>query len=118
MNNLVYTTLLNTGKGPNNRYVFCHKNGKPYRDVRVSLDKAARKAKIERVRFHDLRHTFASQLVMAGVGLKAVQELLGHKTIDMTLRYAHLSPDHKRAAVEVLATRMDTKIQVCLNRKS
>jgi len=56
---------------------------------------------------------------MAGVDLKAVQELLGHKTIDMTPRYAHLSPDHKRAAVEVLARRMDiymdTKIQAWLN---
>jgi len=55
---------------------------------------------------------------MAGVDLKTIQELLGHKTIDMTLRYAHLSPGHKRAAVEVLGKRMDTKIQACLNRKS
>ena len=108
MNNLVYTTLLSTRKKPNSRYVFCHKNGRPYRDVRASLDKAARKARIERVRFHDLRHTFASQLVMAGIDLKTIQELLGHKTIEMTLRYAHLSPDHKRAAVEVLGKRIDT----------
>ena len=49
MNNLLYTTLLSIRKGPNSRYVFCHKNGKPYRDVRVSLDKAARKARIEAV---------------------------------------------------------------------
>jgi len=49
MNNLVYTTLLSTRKGSNSRYVFCHKNGRPYRDVRASLDKAARKARIEAV---------------------------------------------------------------------
>ncbi|MBI5508385.1 MAG: tyrosine-type recombinase/integrase [Deltaproteobacteria bacterium] len=47
-------------------------------------------------------HTFASHLVMRGVTLKAVQELLGHASIDMTMRYAHLSPDVRRSAVDVL----------------
>jgi site-specific recombinase XerD len=49
-----------------------------------------------------LRHTFASHLVMRGVALKAVQELLGHATIDMTIRYAHLSADVKREAAQLL----------------
>ena len=57
-------------------------------------------AKIENFRWHDRRHTFASRLVMAGVDIRTVQELLGHKSILMTMRYAHLSPDHKLAAVE------------------
>jgi integrase len=52
--------------------------------------------------FHDLRHTFASRLVMAGVDLPTVKELLGHKDISMTMRYAHLSSDHKQAAVKKL----------------
>ena len=54
---------------------------------------------------HILRHTFTSRLVMAGVDLRTVQELMGHKTIDMTMRYSHLSPDHKRAAMETLEQR-------------
>jgi integrase len=52
--------------------------------------------------WHTLRHTFASHLVARGVPLKAVQELLGHATIEMTMRYAHLSPDVKKDAMRVL----------------
>jgi hypothetical protein len=49
-----------------------------------------------------LRHTFASRLVMAGVDIRTVAELMGHKTIQMTMRYAHLAPEHNLAAVESL----------------
>jgi integrase len=52
--------------------------------------------------FHDTRHTFARGLVMAGVDLRTVQELLGHKNITMTLRYSHLSPTHRAKAVAIL----------------
>ena len=56
-------------------------------------------AKIEGTTWHTLRHTFASRAVMAGVDIRTVQELMGHSTITMTMRYAHLSPAHLRAAV-------------------
>ena len=52
---------------------------------------------------HDLRHTFASHLAMQGESFKAIQELMGHASIEMTMRYAHLSPSVKRDAV----TRLD-----------
>jgi integrase len=60
---------------------------------------------VREIRFHDLRHTFASSLAMAGVDLMVIKELMRHKSYQMTLRYAHLHPDHLRGATDVLAGR-------------
>jgi len=72
------------------------------RAVRRSFTTALRKAGIRNAVFHTLRHTFASHLVMAGADLTTVKELLGHKSLTMTMRYSHLSPSHKLSAVKLL----------------
>jgi integrase len=108
MNEVVKATLIKVRKHPISPYVFCREDGKPYYNLRKSFFTALKKSDIVDFRFHDLRHTFASQLVMSGVDLNTVRELLGHKSLAMTLRYAHLSPNHKKRAVDVLAKQLDT----------
>jgi len=108
MNDIVYRVLLDIGKKADSPWVFCKKNGERYGNVRKAFEGARKRAGIVDFRFHDLRHTFASHLVMAGVDLRTVQELLGHKSFEMTLRYAHLSPDHKKRALDILDERMVT----------
>ncbi len=84
-------------------YVFYDPNtGKPYQAVKRSFQTALKRVKIQDFHFHDLRHTFASHLVMSGVDLTTVKELLGHKTLTMTLRYSHLAPAHKVKAIDML----------------
>lgn len=74
-------------------------------NIYTSWTNLLRAAEIQDFRFHDLRHTFASNLVMAGVDLYTVKELMGHSTVQMTESYAHLAPEHKANAVERLVTR-------------
>jgi integrase len=86
--------------------------GNPYQDVKRSFKTALRKAKIRDFHFHDLRHTFASHLVMSGVDITTVKELLGHKTLTMTLRYSHLAPSHKVKAVDILDNTLNGKVSL------
>lgn len=74
--------------------------GGPLTDIKKGFNAVVDAAKIRNFSFHDLRHTFASRLVMAGVDINTVRELMTHSDIKMTLVYAHLSPDHKAAALE------------------
>jgi len=106
LNDVVYRSLLAIRRAPDSPWVFCKKNGEWYGNVRKAFKGAKKRAGIVDFRFHDLRHTFASHLVMAGVDLKTIQELLGHKSFEMTLRYAHLSPEHKKAALDILCKRL------------
>ena len=99
-------------------YVFANpKTGKAYDNLKRSWQSALRKSHILDFHFHDLRHTFASWLVMKGVDLTTVKELLGHKDIKMTLRYSHLSKPHVRNAVENLCYSfvIDEEIEKCNN---
>ena len=71
--------------------------------MKSKFPKAVKKAGID-----DLRHTFASHLVMSGVDIKSVQELLGHASLTMTMKYAHLAPDHRLRAIKTLDCTLQT----------
>jgi len=79
--------------------VFLNRNGAPPCSFRTAFEGAVRKALIPDFTLHDLRHTFASQPVMSAVDLATVQNVMGHKHGNLTLRYSHLSSEHKRSAV-------------------
>ncbi len=104
-------------------YVCPGAEGERARDWRRWFEEAAHSGGIENFHWHDLRHTFASRLVMAGVDLRSVQELLGHKTIAMTVRYSHLAPTHLQEAIERLTakptdTTTDTKHSEAMTKAS
>ncbi len=86
---------------PNDR-VFPADEGGRLNNVKKSWAGILERANISDFRWHDMRHDFASQLVMKGVPLNTVRELCGHASMDTTLRYAHLAPDHKQDAVALL----------------
>ncbi len=85
-------------------YVFCDDQGKARRIEVVSrtFTKVVSRIGIEHITFHGLRHTFASWAVMNGVDLPTLQKILGHASIQTTMRYAHLAPEHLRGAVSFL----------------
>ena len=83
----------------NTSLVFTTESGAKLKTVRRPWLRLLKLAEIENFRWHDMRHHFASWLVMGGVDLNTVRELLGHTDIKMTLRYAHLAPEHNAKAV-------------------
>ncbi len=84
-------------------YVFSNREGKSYTDIREPLNDAALRAGISgSVKLHQLRHAFCSHALMSGIDPRTVQKWMGHKDLKTTLRYAHVSPDHEKAAIERL----------------
>ncbi len=87
----------------NGVYVFAEADGEPPWDFTHTFAASVKRAGIHDLHLHDLRPTFASRLAMAGVDPLTIQQLGGWKTLQMVQRYAHLSPDHKRQAIERLS---------------
>jgi integrase len=108
INEMLYDTLSNLPRNIGG-YVFANpKTGKRYDNLKRSWHTALRKSHILDFHFHDLRHTFASWLVMKGADIATVRDLMGHKDIKMTLRYSHLSHAHIKKAVSLL-DKLDVK---------
>jgi integrase len=88
-------------------WVLCKQNGERYSGcLRKGLEKIARDAGIKKFTLHDLRHTFASHLVMEGIDLPTVQNLMGHSEIKTTMIYSHLAPDHLKNAMKRFSARL------------
>lgn len=101
-----------------NEYIFPHGKGEMLWAVRSAFLRACKRANLQGLRFHDLRHTFATRLVTAGIDLVTVQRLLGHQNIQMTMRYSHPGSEEIRRAVKVLeenarsSQQMDSKEKI------
>jgi len=106
--------------GRKNEFVFYNfETGKPFVDLKSGFGLACRKAGINGVTWHTLRHTFASRLVSRGVDIVTVQQSLGHSAVTVTMRYTHTNLDSKKAAVAKLVGFGDNLVTVapnCSNR--
>lgn len=109
MNDAVYAVLWPLWQAQRGSFVFTEKDGSEvdghhiYRDFHAAQKRAGFR---HRIRFHDLRHTFASHFMMKGGNIYDLQKILGHSTIGMTERYAHLIPTHLENAIQVVNFRI------------
>ena len=102
ISDVLYETLKSIPR--TSEYVFTNpKTNQPYVDIKKSFNLVREHAGIANFCFHDLRHTFATRMVMAGVDFLTLMELLGHKNIKTTMRYAHVIPSRKIDAIKKLA---------------
>ena len=85
------------------RFVFCRLNGEPIKRFDSAWRQICKIAQLTDFHYHDLRHTYCSNLLLAGANLKDVKDMIGHSDIAMTDRYSHLTSDHNRAIQKKLA---------------
>jgi integrase len=112
MSGLVYETLERLKENKRSEFVFSNSaTGEHIKDIKTGFHAACRRAGIKGVRIHDLRHTAASKMVEAGVDLVTVSKILGHSSIQMTMRYAHPTAEAMRRAVESLADLLEKRRQ-------
>ena len=111
MDSTVQSHLESYPRRPGVEWVFSNSSGQRLRDIRGGFHNALQRAGLTDLHFHDLRHTYASQWVQSGGDLYVLKDILGHKSITITQRYAHLSPAYKREAVN----RMDSIWKVGAN---
>ncbi|MFC2164051.1 tyrosine-type recombinase/integrase [Acidobacteriota bacterium] len=104
INSVLFDELTRLKNRDNNQqYVFINpRSGKPYKKLQRSFESARSQAAIEELRFHDLRHTFASRLIERGVDIIKVKEFLGHSTVRTTERYIHPDREERKKALELL----------------
>jgi integrase len=100
MDSTVIALLRKWPRTEGSEFVFTNAAGGRIGWLQHGFRKALGRAGLSDLHFHDLRHTFASQWMMAGGDLYVLKSILGHKSIAMTQRYAHLSPGYKKAMVE------------------
>jgi integrase len=105
---LVYSTkiIITTGQYKQHYQIWDYSLAKVL-DILKTFYKVCDRVGVSDFHFHDLRHTYASQLVMANVNLTTVSRLMGHKTLAMTLRYSHLAPDFLDSAASLLDSRLN-----------
>lgn len=95
-------------------FVFCHLDGSPIKSFKKAWKSICEKAGIENFHYHDLRHTFCSNLLLSGAGLKDVKDMIGHGDISMTDRYSHLTTRHKFLRQQQLAEHYESNDKMAL----
>ena len=112
MTDWLYETLWNWRKKRlGSDQVFTNNNGQPIRSIRTAFERALQRAGIEDFRFHDLRHTAASQMYMSGLDIKFIKEIGGWKTLQMVDRYSHISTEHKRVSMLIFESYLHPAIE-------
>ena len=112
INSPLFNELSKLNKSAKSEHLFLNRGtGRPLTTVKKAFKTACRRAGISDLRFHDLRHTFATRLVERGVDLITVKELLGHSSVTITERYTHSFHEQKKKAVDLLVEKSDEKAE-------